>query len=38
MPVYKYQGYKQDGSEIKGTVEAGGIGGIGRNRGRNRGR
>ena len=22
MPVYKYQGYKQDGSEIKGTVEA----------------
>lgn len=24
MPIFKYQGYKQDGSEIKGTVEADG--------------
>lgn len=24
MPIFKYQGYKQDGSEIKGTIEADG--------------
>jgi general secretion pathway protein F len=24
MPVFKYQGYKQDGAEIKGTIEADG--------------